>query len=107
MKKYFSIFTLLIILTATSCQTRVVSQQKPIQKNSLELYQKYTFQTNDGKLTKMEVLKQDDSQIYGKTKTGEDVVIAKADVREARKLDVFSSIVVGLAAVAAVIFVPI
>ena len=107
MKKYFSIFTLLIILTATSCQTRVVSQQKPIQKNSLELYQKYTFQTNDGRLTKMEVLKQDDSQIYGKTKTGEDVVIAKADVREARKLDVFSSIVVGLAAVAAVIFVPI
>ena len=78
-----------------------------MQKNSLELYQKYTFQTNDGKLTKMEVLKQDDSQIYGKTKTDEDVVIAKADVREARKLDVFSSIVVGLAAVAAVIFVPI
>ena len=107
MKKYFSIFTLLIILTATSCQTRVVSQQKPMQKNSLELYQKYTFQTNDGRLTKMEVLKQDDSQIYGKTKTGEDIVIAKADVREARKLDVFSSIVVGLAAVAAVIFVPI
>ena len=107
MKKYFSIVTLLIILTATSCQTRVVSQQKPMQKNSLELYQKYTFQTNDGKLTKMEVLKQDDTQIYGKTKTGEDIVIAKADVREARKLDVFSSIVVGLAAVAAVIFVPI
>ncbi|WP_332020309.1 bacteriophage spanin2 family protein [Kaistella sp.] len=107
MKKYFSIFTLLVILSVTSCQTRVVSQQKPMQKNSLELYQKYTFQTNDGKLTKMEVLKQDDTQIYGKTKTGEDIVIAKTDVREARKLDVFSSIVVGLAAVAAVIFVPI
>ena len=107
MKKYFSIFTLLVILSVTSCQTRVVSQQKPMQKNSLELYLKYTFQTNDGKLTKMEVLKQDDTQIYGKTKTGEDIVIAKADVREARKLDVFSSIVVGLAAVAAVIFVPI
>ena len=107
MKKYFSIFTLLVILSVTSCQTRVVSQQKPMQKNSLELYQKYTFQTNDGKLTKMEVLKQDDTQIYGKTKTGEDIVIAKADVREARKLDVFSSILVGLAAVAAVIFVPI
>ena len=107
MKKYFSIFTLLVILSVTSCQTRVVSQQKPMQKNSLELYQKYTFQTNDGKLTKMEVLKQDDTQIYGKTKSGEDIVIAKADVREARKLDVFSSIVLGLAAVAAVIFVPI
>lgn len=78
-----------------------------MQKNSLELYQKYTFQTNDGKLTKMEVLKQDDSQIYGKTKTGEDIVIAKSEVREARKLDLLSSIAVAVAAVAAVIFVPI
>lgn len=78
-----------------------------MQKNSLELYQKYIFQTNDGKLTKMEVLKQDDSQIYGKTKTGEDIVIAKSEVREARKLDLLSSIAVAVAAVAAVIFVPI
>ena len=78
-----------------------------MQKNSLELYQKYIFQTNDGKLTKMEVLKQDDSQIYGKTKTGEDIVIAKSEVREARKLDILSSIAVAVAAVAAVIFVPI
>ena len=78
-----------------------------MQKNSLELYQKYTFQTNDGRLTKMEVLKQDDSQIYGKTKTGEDIVIAKSEVREARKLDILSSIAVAVAAVAAVIFVPI
>lgn len=78
-----------------------------MQKNSLELYQKYTFQTNDGRLTKMEVLKQDDSQIYGKTKTGEDIVIAKSEVREARKLDLLSSIAVAVAAVAAVIFVPI
>ena len=78
-----------------------------MQKNSLELYQKYTFQTNDGRLTKMEVLKQDDSQISGKTKTGEDIVIAKSEVREARKLDLLSSIAVAVAAVAAVIFVPI
>ena len=78
-----------------------------MQKNSLELYQKYIFQTNDGRLTKMEVLKQDDSQIYGKTKTGEDIVIAKSEVREARKLDLLSSIAVAVAAVAAVIFVPI
>ena len=78
-----------------------------MQKNSLELYQKYIFQTNDGRLTKMEVLKQDDSQVYGKTKTGEDIVIAKSEVREARKLDLLSSIAVAVAAVAAVIFVPI
>ena len=55
----------------------------------------------------MEVLKQDDTQIYGKTNKGEDIVIAKSDLREVKKVDVFSSIVIGLAAVAAVIFVPI
>ena len=55
----------------------------------------------------MEVLKQDDSQIYGKTKTGEDILIAKSEVREARKLDLLSSIAVAVAAVAAVSFVPI
>ncbi|MBH1958919.1 bacteriophage spanin2 family protein [Kaistella faecalis] len=107
MKKYFSILTLLIILILTSCQTRVVSVQKPMQKNSLELYQKYTVQTNDGKMTKMEVLKQDETTIYGKTKTGEDIAIAKSDVREVKKVDIFSSIILGLAAVAAVVFIPI
>lgn len=107
MKKYFSILSLLVILTATSCQTRVVSLQKPMQKNSLELYQKYTVQTNEGKMIKLEVLKQDDTQIFGKTKTGEEVVISKADVREVKKVDLFSSVVIGLAAIAAVIFVPI
>lgn len=107
MKKYFSILSLLLILTATSCQTRVVSLQKPMQKNSLELYQKYTVQTNEGKMIKLEVLKQDDTQIFGKSKTGEEIVINKSDVREVKKVDLFSSIAIGLAAIAAVIFVPI
>lgn len=107
MKKYFAILTLLVLLTLTSCQTRVVSVQKPMQKNSLELYQTYTVQMNDGKMAKMEILKQDDTQIFGKTNKGEDIVIAKSDIREVKKVDIFSSIVIGLAAIAAVIFVPI
>ena len=98
---------LILVLMLTSCQTRVVSTQKPIQNNSLELYQKYTFQTNDAKVIKMEVLKLDDEKIYGKLKTGEDVVINKSEVREAKKLDLISSIGIALAAIAAVIFVPI
>ncbi|MGZ5188355.1 MAG: bacteriophage spanin2 family protein [Kaistella sp.] len=107
MNKYISILTIFAILSLTSCHTRVVSPQKAIQKNSIELYQKYTVQTHEGRLIKMEVLKQDDTQIYGKTNKGEDIVIAKSDLREVKKVDVFSSIVIGLAAVAAVIFVPI
>ena len=107
MKKFFSIFIILLVLTATSCQVRVVSQVKPLQKNSIELYQKYTIQTNDAKEVKMEVLKQDDEKIYGKTKNGEEVVINKSDIREVKKLDLLSTIAIGVAAIAAVIFVPI
>ena len=91
----------------TSCQTRVVSMNKPMQNNSLELYQKYTIQTKDAQVLKVEVVKLDDEKIYGKLKSGETVVINKGDVREAKKVDVFSSLVIALAAIAAVIFVPI
>ncbi|OWK75083.1 hypothetical protein CBW16_06775 [Flavobacteriaceae bacterium JJC] len=84
-----------------------MSSNRPMQNNSLELYQKYTFQTNDARIIKMEVLKMDAENIYGKTKTGEEVVLSKSNVREAKKVDVLSSIAVGLAAIAAVVFVPI
>ena len=107
MRKFVPIFALLMILTVLSCQVSVVNQQKPIQNNSLELYQKYTFQTQDAKVIKMEVLKQDNENIYGKTKAGEDVVLSKSNVREAKKVDVVASVAIGLAALAAVIFVPI
>lgn len=107
MKKYFPIFVLMLMLAATSCQTRVVSQQKPMQPNSLELYQKYTIMTNTPAEFKVQVLKQDETKIYGKNKKGEEVIINKSDIREVKKLDLLSSIAIGLAAVAAVIFVPI
>lgn len=105
MKNIFAIVLLLLMLTA--CQTRVVSIQKPMQNNSLELYQKYTIQTNDAKVIKLEVLKVDNENIYGKLKSGENIVIKKTDVREAKKLDLFSSVAIALAAIAAVVFVPI
>lgn len=107
MKKLFSIFILILLLSVTSCQTIVVSVQKPMKDNSLELYQKYTIQTNDAKITKMEVLKVDDQNIYGKTKTGESVTINRAEVREIKKLELIPSIAIAVAAVTAVIFVPI
>lgn len=56
---------------------------------------------------KVEVLKQDNEQIFTKNKKGEEVIINKSDIREVKKVDLFSSIAIGLAAVAAVVFVPI
>lgn len=101
------IFVLIILsLFLYSCQTRVVSQEKPIQANSLELYQKYTITTNDAKIYKVEVLRQDGEQIFTKTKKGEEIVINKNEIREAKKLDLLSSVAIAVAAVAAVIFIP-
>ena len=105
MKNIVALVVFLLMLTA--CQTRVVSMQKPMQNNSFDLYQKYTVQMNDAKVIKLEVLKVDEENIYGKVKSGEDIVIKKSDVREAKKLDLFSSVAIAIAAIAAVIFVPI
>lgn len=90
-----------------SCQTRVVNQQKPMQANSLELYQKYTIITNTPAEYRVQVLRQDAEKIYAKDKKGEEVVIYKNEIREVKKLDLFASIAIGVAALAAVIFVPI
>lgn len=98
---------MLLLIFATSCQTRVVSTENPIKSNSLELYQRYTIQTNDAQEIKMEVLRQDEQTIYGKTKSGEDITVNKSDVREVKKLNLLSTIAIAVAAVAAVIFVPI
>ena len=107
MKNVLFIMVTAIIFSLASCQTRVVSTEKPFKKDSLELYKKYTFQLQDASVIKMEVLRVDNQNVYGKDKDGQSIVIGQKDIREAKKMDVISSIAVGLAAVAAVIFVPI
>ena len=105
MKRIFAFIILSVFLI--SCQTRVVSQQKPLQTNSLELYKKYTVLTSDAKEYKVEVLRQDAEKIYTKNKKGEEIVIEKSNIREVKKIDLFASVAIAVAAIAAVIFVPI
>lgn len=107
MKKLFPLFALVLMLFLTSCQTLVVSQQKPLKDNSFDLYQKYTIQTQDAKIVSMKVLKIDDTKIYGKTRKGESVEIEKSNIRQVKKLDLLASVGIAVAAIAAVIFVPI
>ena len=75
--------------------------------NSIELYKKYTIQTKDAKSQKIEVLKVDATKIYGKNKAGEMVEIDKSEVREIKKPDILLSAAIALAAIAALIFIPI
>jgi len=106
-KNIAKIFLLSVFFILVCCQTRVVSPNKAMTDNSVELYKKYTIQTKDAKSQKLEILKVDADKIYGKNKAGEMVEVKKADVREIKKPDVLSSAIIGLAAVAAVIFIPI
>lgn len=106
-KIIFKLFTLLLFALMISCQTRVVSPNKPMNDNTLELYKKYTVQTNDAKTQKLEIIKVDADKIYGKDKSGAVVEIPRNEVREIKKPDVLSSVIIGAAAIAAVIFVPI
>lgn len=104
-KTFFLVLSILI--TMISCQTRVVTPNKPMYDNTLELYKKYTIQTKDAKSQKLEIIKVDAAKIYGKNKAGEMVEIERSEVRDIKKPDVVLSILIGLAAIAAVIFVPI
>ena len=106
-KIIFKLFTLSLFALMISCQTRVVSPNKPMNDNTLELYKTYTIQTNDAKNQKLQIIKVDADKIYGKDKSGAVVEIPRSDVREIKKPDILSSVIIGAAALAAVIFIPI
>ena len=106
-KNIVRILVLSVFFILASCQTRVVSPNKPMYDNSIELYKKYTIQTKDAKSQKIEVLKVDATKIYGKNKAGEMVEIEKSEVREIKKPDILLSAAIALAAIAALIFIPI
>ena len=100
-------FILPILLLLASCQTRVATTASPLRDNTLELYQKYTIQTQDAKIQKITVLRQDAQKIYGKNKSGEEVVIDKSDVREVKKFNLLNSLLVGAGAIVAFILIPV
>lgn len=107
MKSFRSVFVVLVLMSLASCYTRVVTPEKPLRNNTLELYKNYTIQLNDASFVKMQVLRVDEQYIYGKNRKMEQVTIARSDVREIKEIDYLSSVVIALAAIAAVIFVPI
>lgn len=66
-----------------------------------------TFRISLQKIHKIKITSVDGNNIYGISKKGETISIDKKQIREVKKVKVVSSIVVGIMAIAAVIFVPI
>lgn len=107
MRKLLTIVFGILLLLTVSCSTRVASLDRPLKDNSLELYQKYNIQTQDGKWHKIKVLKIDQENLYGKTTKGEDITLEKSNIREVKKFDLLSSLGIGAAAALALILIPI
>ena len=107
MKKFFLLLIILFSFSLISCHTRVVDAQKPMRDNSLELYQTYRIQKKDASFVKLEVVKVDSENIYGKTKTGAMQTIAKSDIYEIKKFDLLTSIAIGVAGVLGLILIPV
>lgn len=105
--KYLGIIAVFVLLLLGSCQTRIVDSEKPLHDNTLTLYSNYTVQTKDAQKTKMEIIKVDNEKIYGKLKNGEQKEILRSEVREIKKTDYLTSVIIAVAAIAAVIFIPI
>ena len=107
MRAKISLYLAIVLLVLVSCQTRVVTTQKPIRDNSLELYHKYSVQTMDAKIVKVKVLRTDSENIYGKKNNGEDITIKKSDIREVKKFNLLGSVGVVILAAAAFILIPV
>lgn len=107
MKNYFKFLGLLLCISLTSCKSIISNPGKPLKDNSLGLNQRYEIQDFTAKIHKIKITSIDNKNIYGISKKGDTITIDKKQIREVKKVKVVSSIVVGIMAIAAVIFVPI
>lgn len=106
MKNCFK-FLFLIGMSLTSCKSIISNPGKPLKDNTLEINQKYQIQDFTAKIHKIKITSIDSKNIYGISKKGDFISIDKKQIREVKKVKVVSSIVVGIMAIAAVIFIPI
>ena len=107
MKNFLKFLCLLLTVLLTSCKSIVSNPGKSLKDNSLELNQKYEVQDFTAKIHKIKITSIDNKSIYGISKKGETISIDKKQIREVKKVKVVSSIVVGILAIAAVIFIPV
>ncbi|WP_123983440.1 MULTISPECIES: bacteriophage spanin2 family protein [Chryseobacterium] len=104
---YFKLIILVICMCLTSCKSIISNPVKPLKDDSLELNQKYEVQDFTTKIHKIKITSIDSKSIYGISNKGDFISIDKKHIREVKKVKVVSSIVVGIMAIAAVIFIPI
>ena len=91
----------------TSCKTTIANPGKPLEDSDLKINSRYEIQDYKAKIHYIRIISIDKNNVYGISKNGKMVTIEKKQIRQVKRIKVFSSIVVGGLAIATVIFVPI
>lgn len=91
----------------TSCKSTIANPGKPLEDSDLKVNCRYEIQDYKAKIHHIRIICVDNEKVYGISKNGEMVTLDKKQIRQVKRIKVFSSIVVGVIAISAVIFVPI
>lgn len=107
MKKYLKFLYMFIGLMLTSCRSTISNPGKPLEDSDLKIKSRYEIQDYNAKIHYIRIISVDSNNVYGISKKGEMVTLDKKQIRQGKRIKVFSSIVLGVLAIATVIFVPI
>lgn len=108
MKDFYRILGLLICLSLASCKSIISNPGKPLKDSSIKLNCHYEIQDFNAKVYTVRITGIDREYIYGTSgKDRKMVVIEKSSIRQLKKWQVAKSILVGILAIATVIFTPI
>lgn len=107
MRIYQIFLILLLCISMTSCKTIIANPGKPLIESSKEVGRTYEVQDFSAKVFNLKVTHFDKDCIYGTSGQNKQIIIDKSTIRQMKKWEVSKSIILGVFAVAAIIFIPI
>ncbi|WBS74173.1 bacteriophage spanin2 family protein [Elizabethkingia meningoseptica] len=107
MKNYQVFLILLLCISLTSCKTTIANPGKPLIESSIEVGRTYEVQDFNAKVFNLKITDFDKDCIYGISSKNTQIIIDRSSIRQMKKWEVSKSIILGVLAVAVVIFVPI
>jgi hypothetical protein len=107
MKNYQIFLILLLFISLTSCKTIIANPGKPLIESSIEVGRTYEVQDFNAKVFNLRITDFDKDCIYGISGKNKQIIIDRLTIRQMKKWEVSKSIILGVFAVAAVIFIPI
>lgn len=107
MRNYYKFLSLLICFSFASCKSIISNPGKPLKDSYIKLNGRYEIQDYNAKVYTIRIKGIDKEHIYGTSSKGDPITIEKSSIRQMKKWNVLSSVVVGSIAIASVIFIPI